>query len=109
MLFDRILGDAHAPRDFSLRQIVDPSQDQSALRLGRQSGDRLGQPPQRIPVGGDTLWRRRSLGQIPVVQIVKGLEGNNPRPPHMSRNQRPRRLKQIGLGVPDIVDPIPRR
>ena len=109
MFFDRVLRQPHAPGDLLLRQVVDASQDQGALRLRRQGGDGLGQTPQGVPVGDDALRRRRILGQVPAVEVVKRLERDDPRPSDVPRNQRTRRLKQVGLWMTDVVHPFTRR
>lgn len=82
---------------------MDAPQDQGALGLRGQGGDRLGQAPQGIPIRGDTLRRRRILKQITLIDLFQRLERHDPRPPNMGRLKRSRSLEQIGLGVANVV------
>ncbi|MNQ42817.1 hypothetical protein D3C85_565270 [compost metagenome] len=109
VFFNGVFGQPHPPGDLLLRKIVDAPQHQGALGLRRQDGDRLSQTPQSVPIRDDTLGRRRILEQVALLELFQRLERHDPRPPHMGRHERTRRLKQIGLWMTDVVHPIARR
>jgi len=109
VFLDRVLGQAHASGDLLLGQVMNTPQDQRSTGLRRQGGDSLGQSSQSVSVRCDAFRRRRILEQMAVIEILQRLERHDPRAPDMGGQKGTRGLKQVGLGMADVVHPISRR
>ncbi|MDB5420565.1 MAG: hypothetical protein JWR59_512 [Brevundimonas sp.] len=88
---------------------MNAAKNQGPLSLRRKGRNRLGEPPQGVPVDGDLLGRGPVLcGEI-VLKAFQRLKSHDLGTAQMPHDQGPRHLEEVGLGMVDVVEPLTRR